>query len=90
MDAAEDLCGADAPGEAAPTVVDEVGDIASVGAGGGEDGGLGAGVDEGFNGDVVHEDVDVEHGDAAHYYAERGLVLFLVLGGFAEEVLVCR
>jgi hypothetical protein len=64
VDAAEDLGGADAARDAAEASVDKTHDVAGLGGGGGHDGGLGAGVDEGFDGRVVDGYVDVEHGDA--------------------------
>ena len=64
VDAAEDFGGANAARDAAEAAVDETHDVAGLGGVGRHDGGLGAGVDEGFDGRVVDGHIDVEHGDA--------------------------
>ena len=80
VDAAEDAGGADALGHAGPAVVDQVGDVAAVGAGGGDDGRLGARVDEGFDGDPVDEEGHIEHGHAAEHWVRIELAGRSVLG----------
>lgn len=65
VDAAEDLGGANPNGGAAIARVDQAHDAAGLGSGGRHDCGLGAGIDKGFDGDLVDQGVDVEHGDAA-------------------------
>lgn len=63
--AAQDGGGAYAAGDAGEALVDETHDAAGFSAAGGHDGGLGAGVDKGFDLVAVDFDVDVEHVDAA-------------------------
>lgn len=61
MDPPEDFGCADAFCDARVAFIDEAHDAAFLGAVGGHDGCLGAGVHEGFDFVIVHLDVDVEH-----------------------------
>lgn len=68
MNAPEDLARTYPLGDPCEACVDQPREAAAGGAGGGHDGGLRAGVDEGFDGVSVYFDVYVEHDDGAECF----------------------